>query len=91
MPAPSPSSGQEFAVLAVADPADVDDAAAAAAAAWPEWARASAFDRAAWSERVAAGIRGRRDQLARALTEDQGKRCWPRHTTTVVYPAPGLR
>jgi acyl-CoA reductase-like NAD-dependent aldehyde dehydrogenase len=61
MPATSPSSGQEFAVLAVADPADVDDAVAAAAAAWPEWARTS------------AGIRRRRDQLARALTEDQGK------------------
>jgi acyl-CoA reductase-like NAD-dependent aldehyde dehydrogenase len=73
MPATSPSSGEEFAVLAVADPADVGDAVAAAAAAGPEWARASAFDRAAWSERVAAGIRGRRDQLARALTEDQGK------------------
>jgi succinate-semialdehyde dehydrogenase/glutarate-semialdehyde dehydrogenase len=73
MPATSPSSGQEFAVLAVADPADVGDAVAAAAAAWPEWARTSAFDRASWAERVAAGIRRRRDQLARALTEDQGK------------------
>ena len=43
-------------VLAVADPADADDAVAAAAAAWPGWARASAFDRAAWSERVVAGL-----------------------------------
>jgi acyl-CoA reductase-like NAD-dependent aldehyde dehydrogenase len=73
MPATSPSSGEDFAVLAVADPADVDDAVGAAAAAWPGWARASAFDRAAWSERVMAGIRGRRDELARALAEDQGK------------------
>ncbi len=69
----SPSSGQEFAATAVADPADVGDAVGAAVAAWPDWARASAFDRAAWSQRVAAGVRGRRDELARALTEDQGK------------------
>jgi acyl-CoA reductase-like NAD-dependent aldehyde dehydrogenase len=73
MPATSPSSGEEFAVLAVGDPADVDTAVGAAAAAWPDWAHASAFDRAAWSERVADGVRGRRDELARALTEDQGK------------------
>ena len=52
MPATSPSSGEEFAALAVADPADVDDAVTAAAAAWPDWARASAFDRAAWCERA---------------------------------------
>ena len=73
MPATSPSSGEEFAALAVADPADVDDAVAAAAAAWPDWAAASAFDRAAWCERAAAGVRARRDELARVLTQDQGK------------------
>ena len=73
MPATSPSSGEEFAALAVADPADVNDAVAAAAAAGPDWAGASAFDRAAWSERAAAGVRARRDELARVLTQDQGK------------------
>ncbi len=46
-PAVSPSSGEEFATVAVADRADVDDAVAAASAAAPAWAAASAFDRAA--------------------------------------------
>jgi acyl-CoA reductase-like NAD-dependent aldehyde dehydrogenase len=69
----SPSSGEEFATVAVGDPGDVDDAVAAAAAAWPRWAGASAFERAAWCESVAAAVTARRDELARALTEDQGK------------------
>jgi acyl-CoA reductase-like NAD-dependent aldehyde dehydrogenase len=72
-PATSPSSGQAFASVAVADTGDVGDAVGAAAAAGPDWAGASAFDRAAWCEQAAAGIRGRRDELATVLTEDQGK------------------
>jgi succinate-semialdehyde dehydrogenase/glutarate-semialdehyde dehydrogenase len=71
--ATSPSSGKTFASVAVADPGDVDDAVAAASAAWPAWAAASAFDRAGWCERIAAGIRQRRDELAHVLTLDQGK------------------
>ena len=69
----SPASGEAFATVAVADPADVDDAVRAAAAAWPAWAGASAFDRARWCEQVVAGIGQRREELARALTLDQGK------------------
>jgi succinate-semialdehyde dehydrogenase/glutarate-semialdehyde dehydrogenase len=71
--ATSPSSGEIFAAVAVADPGDVDDAVTAATAAWPGWAGASAFERAAWCARIAAGIRQRRDELARVLTLDQGK------------------
>jgi len=71
--ATSPSSGQAFAELAVADTADVDAAVAAAAAAWPAWAATSAFDRAAWCSQIVARIGQRRDELAHALTEDQGK------------------
>jgi acyl-CoA reductase-like NAD-dependent aldehyde dehydrogenase len=69
----SPASGEAFATVAVADPADVDDAVRAAAAAWPAWAGASAFDRAGWCEQVIAGIGHRREELARALSLDQGK------------------
>src|SRR5580658_2394479 len=69
----SPSSGETFATVAVASPADVDDAVRAAGAAWPAWAGASAFERAAWCEKVIAGIRAAREELARALTQDQGK------------------
>ncbi|HXP19371.1 MAG TPA: aldehyde dehydrogenase family protein [Streptosporangiaceae bacterium] len=71
--ATSPSSGEAFAKVAVGDAADVDAAVTAAMAAWPDWAGASAFDRALWCEQVAAGIAGHRDELARALTQDQGK------------------
>lgn len=71
--ATSPSSGETFASVAVADTADVDEAVAAAVAAWPEWARVSAFERAAWCEKVTVAIRARRDELAHVLTEDQGK------------------
>jgi acyl-CoA reductase-like NAD-dependent aldehyde dehydrogenase len=69
----SPSSGETFAQAAVGSPADVDDAVRAAAVAWPAWAGLSAFDRAAWCERVIKGITARREELARALTLDQGK------------------
>ncbi|HTT53820.1 MAG TPA: aldehyde dehydrogenase family protein [Streptosporangiaceae bacterium] len=72
-PAVSPASGETFAAVATADPADVDDAVRAAAAAWPAWAASSAFERASWCEQVAAAIAGRRDDLARVLTLDQGK------------------
>src|SRR6185369_8131536 len=69
----SPSSGEAFAQVSLGSPADVDDAVRAAAAAFPGWAAASAFDRAACCDAVVAGIRARRGELARALTEDQGK------------------
>ena len=69
----SPGTGETFASVATGTPADIDDAVAAAQAAWPDWAAASPFDRAACCQRVIAGITGRREELARALTEDQGK------------------
>ena len=69
----SPASGEAFARVAAADPADVDDAVAAAAAAGEDWAGSSPFRRAEWCDAVVAGIGRRRDELARALTEDQGK------------------
>ena len=45
----------------------------AAAAASVGWAATSAFERAACCESVVGAIRARRDELAHALTEDQGK------------------
>jgi len=69
----SPSSGETFATVAVGGPGDVDAAVRAAAGAWPAWSAASAFERAAWCEQVVAAIGRRREELARALTLDQGK------------------
>jgi acyl-CoA reductase-like NAD-dependent aldehyde dehydrogenase len=73
VPAVSPSTGEAFATVAMGDAADVDAAVTAALAAWPGWAALSAFDRAAACDRVVACIAGHRDELARALTQDQGK------------------
>src|SRR5262245_64137727 len=73
VPAVSPSSGEPFATVAMADRGDVDAAVAAAQAAWPAWAARSAFERAQWCSAVAAAIAGRTEDLARALSKDQGK------------------
>src|SRR5262249_34697461 len=67
------SPGEPFATVATAGPADVDDAVRAAAAAWPAWSGASAFGRARWCQQVITAIAARREELARALTLDQGK------------------
>ncbi len=69
----SPSTGKQFATVAVGDQADVNAAVVAAAEAFDQWAATSPFERAAACERIAAGIAVRREELARALTEDQGK------------------
>ena len=73
IPAVSPSSGEPFATVAMADRGDVDAAVAAAQSAWPAWAALSAFERAQWCSAVAAAIGRRSEDLARALTQDQGK------------------
>jgi acyl-CoA reductase-like NAD-dependent aldehyde dehydrogenase len=73
VPAVSPSSGERFASVAAGGPGDVDAAVAAAQAAWPTWAALSAFERARWCSSVAAAIGRRAEDLARALTQDQGK------------------
>src|SRR5262250_3215506 len=73
IPAVSPSSGQTFATVAMADGGDVDAAVAAAQAAWPTWAALSAFEQTQWCSSVAAALGRRAEDLARALTQDQGK------------------
>jgi succinate-semialdehyde dehydrogenase/glutarate-semialdehyde dehydrogenase len=73
MPAVSPASGKTFASVAVASRQDVDDAVAASAAAAAGWAALSAFERAAHCRVAAAAIDARAGDLARTLTEDQGK------------------
>ncbi|HEX3923620.1 MAG TPA: aldehyde dehydrogenase family protein [Streptosporangiaceae bacterium] len=71
--ASSPASGEVFATVAVGGPGDVDAAVRAAGAAWPTWAGLSPFERAGWCEKVIVAIGRRREELARALTLDQGK------------------
>jgi len=69
----SPSSGRLIGRLTKGGREDARRAVAAALAAGPGWAARSAFDRAAALTRVAEVIESRRDQLATALTLDQGK------------------
>jgi acyl-CoA reductase-like NAD-dependent aldehyde dehydrogenase len=77
MEATSPATGETIGSVPQGTREDVQRAIAAANAAWREWAARSPFERAAALERVAELIVERRDELARALTLDQGK---PMHT-----------
>ncbi|MHB1987676.1 MAG: aldehyde dehydrogenase family protein [Acidimicrobiales bacterium] len=72
-PAVSPSSGEIFATVAVADAQVAARAVEAAASAFPDWAARSAFERAAHMQKAAAAIREHREELAHILTKDQGK------------------
>ena len=75
--ADSPATGEVIAQVPQGDRDDVRRAVDAANRAAPGWARATAFERAAAMHRVAEQIEGRKDELARTLTLDQGK---PLHT-----------
>jgi len=68
-----PAHGTHLGEVALGDRADAQRAVEAAAAAAPGWGATSAFHRAAALTRIGDVIAGRRDDLARALTEDQGK------------------
>jgi acyl-CoA reductase-like NAD-dependent aldehyde dehydrogenase len=71
--ATSPATGEDLGPVAEGDRDDARAAIAAAAAAYPAWAAETAFGRAAALHRVADVCARRRDELARALTLDQGK------------------
>ncbi len=71
--ATSPSTGAVIGTLPKGGRDDVRAAIRAARDAQPGWAARSAFDRAAALERIAGTIEARREELAQALTLDQGK------------------
>jgi acyl-CoA reductase-like NAD-dependent aldehyde dehydrogenase len=71
--ATSPATGEVIGSVPEGTREDVRRAIAAANEAAPGWATLSAFERARACERVAEAIAGRRDDLARTLTLDQGK------------------
>jgi acyl-CoA reductase-like NAD-dependent aldehyde dehydrogenase len=72
-PATSPVTGELIGQVAQGDRADAGTAVQAAAGALGRWAAATAFERAHALHRVADACQRRRDELARALTLDQGK------------------
>jgi acyl-CoA reductase-like NAD-dependent aldehyde dehydrogenase len=69
----SPATGEDLGPVAQGDREDARAAIAAAAAAFPAWAAETAFARADALRRIADACERRRDELARALTLDQGK------------------
>src|SRR3954454_10112029 len=71
--ATSPATGEPLGPVADGDREDARRAIAAAARAFPAWERETAFARAAALRRIADVCERRRDDLARALTLDQGK------------------
>jgi len=73
MEATSPATGESLGTVPEGTRDDARRAVAAANAASRDWAARSAFERAAAMERLAELIAGRRDELARVLTLDQGK------------------
>jgi acyl-CoA reductase-like NAD-dependent aldehyde dehydrogenase len=68
-----PAHGTHLGEVALCDRADAGRAVEAAHAAAAGWAATSAFERAAALSRIGEVIVQRREDLARALTEDQGK------------------
>jgi acyl-CoA reductase-like NAD-dependent aldehyde dehydrogenase len=71
--ATSPATGEVLGTVPSGTREDAQRAIASANAARRDWAARSAFERAAAMERVAGLVEDRRDDLARALTLDQGK------------------
>jgi lactaldehyde dehydrogenase/glycolaldehyde dehydrogenase len=69
----NPSTRRIVSRVAKSSPAEVNAAVAAADAAQVEWARLPAIRRAQYLQRIAAGIRSRRENIARVISEEQGK------------------
>jgi acyl-CoA reductase-like NAD-dependent aldehyde dehydrogenase len=69
----SPATGERIGDVAQGGREDARRAVEAARVAFPSWAAATAFERAAALRRIADVCERRREELARALTLDQGK------------------
>lgn len=69
----SPATGEAFAEVFAGDREDAAAAVGAALASWPSWAALSPFERAEVCDAAAAAVRAHREELARILTQDQGK------------------
>lgn len=80
----NPATGQQLAVCADAQPADVDKAVAAAQKAFASWSKTSPQDRAALLLKIADEIDRRALELATVETLDNGKPI--RETTLVDVP-----
>ncbi len=69
----NPATGETIGQCAVATTADLDEALAAAARAFPAWRKVSAFERGKLMRKAADLLRSRADEIARIMTQEQGK------------------
>ena len=69
----NPATGAVFAQCPAAGATEVDAAVAAARTAFPAWRDLPATSRATYIEKCAAALLAYREQLARLLTQEQGK------------------
>ena len=69
----NPATGETIGQTAFAEAADLDAALAAAQRAFGPWSRTSAYDRAVILKRAAGLARERAEDMAQAMTREQGK------------------
>ncbi|RMW99646.1 aldehyde dehydrogenase [Allofranklinella schreckenbergeri] len=69
----NPSNRQTISSIPDTPAAQVEEAIAAARAAQRAWARRPAIERAGYLRKIATGIRARAEEIARTLSEEQGK------------------
>lgn len=69
----NPANGQRVGAVPQGDERDVEAAVEAAVAAFPKWAEAPAEERAAILFRGLAGLKEAQGEIARLLTQEQGK------------------
>ncbi|MBK0418654.1 aldehyde dehydrogenase [Leucobacter sp. CSA1] len=87
----NPATGERLADVALGTVEDVDRAVRAARGAAAELAATSVEQRAEWCEAVAAAIVEHADELARALSEDQGKPLEAEARGEILTAAKGFR
>ncbi|UUW91432.1 CoA-acylating methylmalonate-semialdehyde dehydrogenase [Pimelobacter simplex] len=73
IPVFNPATGQQISTVHAATEADVDAAVAAAAAAFPAWSELSIQRRVQFLHQMRRNIEENKEELARAITLDQGK------------------
>nr|WP_294546403.1 NAD-dependent succinate-semialdehyde dehydrogenase [uncultured Rhodopila sp.] len=69
----NPATGDKIGTVAHADRTDLDRALEAAAKGFRTWRKVAAFERSKLMRRAADILRGRADEIARVLTQEQGK------------------
>ena len=73
LPVLNPATEEEIGTVAHASRADLDEALAAAERGFGQWRKVSAFDRSKLMRKAADLLRSRADEIARLMTQEQGK------------------